>query len=484
MLNQDLLDQVLQEIIARWGIPGLGVGIVEGEEMTYARGFGVQSLDTQVPVTPESVFGVASVSKCFVATAVMLLVEQGKIDLDTPIVQYLPYFRLDDDRCTQITPRLILSHTSGMPDMDEDEYDGLVHHPETDDGAAERYVRELRSRKMVGAPGERFAYSNIAYNVLGDLIAKVSGQTFEEYMKQHILLPAGMPDSTFLFPEVTRERLAVPHLRTPQMVVNLVYPYHRADAPSSFLHSTVIDMCHWSITSLNGGAYNRSRIISADKYPLMWTPIAPRNYPPFYEHAGLGWTMGHYEGWKTVSHGGGGFGWTDFLILLPEKKQAAVILCNEESSARENIVVAVVDAMLDREPRAGPVSWMIPISRALQAGGIQAAYACYDEIKESGSTGYLFNAYELEPLVHQLISAGKRSLAIDVLKLNLHAFPNHLDSYLFLARLLFQQADHAQAEEFLNKAMKINPDHPTVLDLLEQVQRAASSIKFPDNGSN
>lgn len=436
MFDNNLLEQALNQIITLWGIPGLGIGIVKGNEIVYTRGFGVQSLETHAPVTPESLFCVASVSKCFVATAILQLVESGRIDLDAPIVQYLPYFHLDDDRCAQITVRQILSHTSGMPDMDEVDYDELVSHPETDEGAAERYVRGLGKQKMVGAPGERFAYSNIAYNVLGDLIAKVTGQTFEKYMKENILNPAGMPDSTFFFPEIEPGRLAVPHLRTPEMLVNPIYPYHRADAPASFLHSNVIDMCHWSITSLNGGECNGNRILSADAYPLMWTPVAPRNYPPFYEHAGLGWTLGHYEGWKTVSHGGGGFGWTDFLILLPEKQCGAVILCNEESSARENIILAVVDAMLDREPQAGPVSWMIPISRALQDGGIQAAYDCYAEIKTSGGGGYLLDGYELIPLVYQLVSAGKVDLAMEVLRLNLHVFPDHAESHEFLSRLL------------------------------------------------
>jgi CubicO group peptidase (beta-lactamase class C family) len=434
MFDLNCLERVLIEIISRWAIPGMGVGIVVDGEIVYSRGFGVQSLETQVPVTRETIFGVASVSKCFVASAVMQLVEQGKIGLDTPIVQYLPYFRLEDERCAQITIRQVLSHTSGMPDMDEDEYDALVRHPEYDEGAAERYVRGLVNLGMVGAPGERFAYSNIAYNVLGDLIAKVSGQSFENYMKEHILLPAGMTDSTFFFPEVARDRLAMPHLRSPEMIVNPVYPYHRADAPASFLHSTVVDMCHWSITCLNEGAYQGRRILSSEKYPLMWTPVAPRSYPPFYEHAGLGWTLGHYEGVKTVSHGGGGFGWTDFLLLLPEKKRGAVILCNEESSAREQAVLAVVDAMLDRQPQVGPLSWMLPINQALQAGGIQAAYDFQAEIVENHEA-YIYDSYELEPLVYQLLSAGKTDLAIEVLKLNLHAFPDDIGSRQFLDRL-------------------------------------------------
>ena len=94
MFSEKQLDSVLEEIMTRWGIPGLGVGVVEDGEIVYARGFGVQSLETGVPVTPDSFFCVASITKCFVATAVMQLVEQGKLHLDVPLVQYLPDFRL------------------------------------------------------------------------------------------------------------------------------------------------------------------------------------------------------------------------------------------------------------------------------------------------------------------------------------------------------------------------------------------------------
>ena len=172
MLYEKKLDAVLGEIMTRWGIPGLGIGIVEGNDIVYAKGFGVQSLDTGAPVTLDSIFCVASITKCFVATAVLQLAEQGKIHLDAPLVLYLPYFKLDDERYPQITIRQMLSHTSGMPDLEESEYDELVAHPEYDDGAAERYVRGLSSRKMSAAPGERFLYSNIAYNVLGELICQ------------------------------------------------------------------------------------------------------------------------------------------------------------------------------------------------------------------------------------------------------------------------------------------------------------------------
>ena len=105
MLHYEKLDAVLQEIMTRWQVPGLAVGIVDRTEIVHARGFGVQSLETRAPVTPDSIFCLASVAKPFVATAVMQLAERGRIDLDAPIVQYLPYFKLDGERYRQITIR-------------------------------------------------------------------------------------------------------------------------------------------------------------------------------------------------------------------------------------------------------------------------------------------------------------------------------------------------------------------------------------------
>jgi CubicO group peptidase (beta-lactamase class C family) len=467
LAKKEDLDRVLQEIIARWGVPGLGVGIVQDSEIVYARGFGVQSLETRVPVTPDSIFCLASIAKCFVATAVMQLVEQGILDLDVPIVQYLPNFRLDDERYRQVTLRQMLSHTSGMPDMDEAEYDELVAHPEYDEGAPERYVRALSSRKIIAAPGERFAYSNIAYNVLGYLITTVTGQTFEDYMKEHILRPAVMPESTFFFPDVSHDRLAVPHLRAPEMIVNPVNPYHRADAPASFLYSSVVEMCHWAITSLERGFYNGQRILSPESYDQMWTSVTQRGDPPFREEMGLGWTLGHFEGVRTVGHGGGGFGWTCFLALLPENNSAVIVLCNDESSAHDLALQAVLCTLLGKEPQPGQISWMIPIAQALQTGGIRAAYDCYEEIK--GSPDYFLDAGELIPLYYQLVSLKKYDLAIDLLTLDSYVFPERVNLYIYLAKAHLLKGDRAQAEAVLRQALVIQPDRADVLEMLAQL---------------
>jgi len=319
-----------------------------------------------------------------------------------------------------------------------------VIHPEYDDEAPTRYVRALSNFKMIGLPGGRFAYSNIAYNVIGYLIAKRTGETFEDTMKAQILNPVGMTESTFFFPDVPLDRLAVPHLRIPHLAPNPILPYHRADAPASFLYTTLVDMCKWAITSLNKGTYRDVRILSPGSYDLMWMPVAQRGYPPFREEMGLGWALGHFMGIRTVAHGGGGFGWTCHLILLPEKNRAAIILCNEESSAIECLEQAVIRALLELEPKPSPVSWLIPITRALQTGGIQAASSCFERIKNQSD--FFFDEYDLITMVYQLLSVGKTDLAIDVLKLNLHAFPEHRGTITLLEKIDQKQKDKTQAE--------------------------------------
>lgn len=466
------LDSVLQEIMSGWGAPGMAVGVVRRGEILYAQGFGVQSLETMTPVTASSVFSILSISKCFVATAVMQLVDSGVLDLDAPLTEYLPYFAMDDHRYRQITVRHALSHTSGMPDMEEHEYIELVRHPESDDGAAERYVRNLRSKRLIADPGERFSYSNIAYNVLGDLLAKATSRPFEDVMRDKVLLPSGMLSSTFVPDEVPPEVLAWPHLRSPAMRISPVYPYHRADAPASFLHTTVTDMLHWCLTCLGRGSYLGRSILSPAGFELMWKPVVKRRNPPdLYEQMALGWNLGHHCGARTVSHGGGGFGGTAFMLLMPENDCAVAALCNAESSGHIQTAKAVANALLGQPQQANRVSWMVPISHALARGGIEAAYACYSEILGCDDK-YYFGEYELLDLSLQLHMANQTELAVDVLGLNLHVYPEHIETYLNLASMYRHKGDVEEARRSLARAAAIEPANATVTAVLDLIRKA------------
>src|SRR5687768_2904229 len=267
------------------------------------------------PVTPKTLFHMASITKPFVATSIMQLVEQGKVDLDAPVVRYLPYFRIDDPRYRAITVRQMVTHTSGMPDVENYEWDK----PQYDDGALERYVRSLGAQKLRWEPGTKYAYSNMAFEVLGDLVAKVSGVSFDDYVEENILKPLGMVSSSLLLKKVDPTLLAAGHRvgRDGSLAVVAHYPYNRAHTPSSNLHSNVEDMARWMSANLNRGEIGGHRILKEATYDVMWKPAAKVGNTL---DVGISWFLTTIEGEQTVGHSGGDDGFRSNLILVPAKK--------------------------------------------------------------------------------------------------------------------------------------------------------------------
>src|SRR5262249_20107717 len=157
-----------------------------------------------------------------------------------------------DSRARQITVRQLATHTSGMPDVTDYEWGK----PQRDDGALERYVRSLGGEKLLWDPGSRFAYSNMAFEVLGDVIAKAAGTSFEEVVQSQILKPLGMRSSTLLLEAADPSKLAGGYTRSsagPALVPVAAYPYNRAHGPSSDLMSNVEDMARWALANLGRG---------------------------------------------------------------------------------------------------------------------------------------------------------------------------------------------------------------------------------------
>ena len=150
------LERFVRQVMDAFDVPGVAVGVTQDGELVYTGAFGVKNIETGEPMRPDLVFHMASVSKPFVATAIMQLVERDALSLDTPVTDYLPYFKLNDDRYALVTIRQMLNHTSGMPDVEDYEWD----RPQFDEKAAERYVRSLQDQAMIAAPGELFRYNH------------------------------------------------------------------------------------------------------------------------------------------------------------------------------------------------------------------------------------------------------------------------------------------------------------------------------------
>ena len=335
--NQELerIDTFVRNEIAFQDIPGAAIAVVHNGEVIYSAAYGVRDKSSEEPVTTRSVFHTASVSKTFVATAIVQLMEKGQIDLDEKVTSYLPYFELADPRHRNITIRQILSHTSGMPDVIDYEWDN----PQYEDGAAEQYVRSLKAEKLIFAPGERAKYSNMAFNVLGDLIAKVSGLSFEEYVAVNILQPIGMLDSSFNYTKIDKELTVTGHVGIPA-VNSEVYPYNRQHAPSSTLNSNVEDLSKWMLVNLNRGELNGVRILESISYDLLWTRTPPSRA------VGLSWFLSTYNGEATAYHSGGDTGFLSYVNLFPEKDIGIVALVNWDQGSARDLALGVADILV------------------------------------------------------------------------------------------------------------------------------------------
>ena len=340
-------------------IPGLALGIIRNGRPAYARGLGVARLGAQTPVTERTLFHMASVTKPFVATAIMQLVERGSLDLDASVTRYLPYFRMKDPKASGMTVRQLLNHTAGMPDVTDYAWD----RPEYDAGALERYIRGLSDSTLLSHPGTRWAYSNIGFELLAEVIAKVSGAPFEDYIQRHILTPAGMKSSTLLMTDLDSTLLAWGHVHPGPTTVepSNVYPYNRRHAASSTLHSNVEDMLRWAMINLRRGGLNGNRILAESSYVKLWAPSrdmtaelreryrAAGLEPPYETYAvGLSWFVVTYRGKQLINHSGGDRGFRSDLYLAPDDSIAVVVMANDQTADVGKLARAVLDIVFRR----------------------------------------------------------------------------------------------------------------------------------------
>ncbi len=442
------LTPFIEQVMQAYDLPGFAIGIVKDNKVVYAHGFGYKNIDTKEPVTTTTLFHMASISKPFVATAVMQLVEQGKIDLDAPVTTYLPYFKLNDERYTDITIQRMLSHISGMPDVEDYEWDN----PQYDEGALERYVRGLTDKTMLFDPGKKYAYSNMAFECLGDVIAKVSGMSFADYEKKYILDPAGMKESTFLKPEHLPDNWASGHLRTTRTFAWEGYPYNRMHGPSSTLHSNAIEMCNWAIINMNRGTLAGKKILDPASYDLLWKPWFKIGGEDSEDAVGLSWFLGSHRGEKTISHGGGDTGFNSYLILVPERSSAVVVMCNYIPAPVRYLGEAALDMLLGFEPEGFKPPVSVPVLRVLSEKGRDEAVAVWNSLNQEHAEDYNFGQ-------QQFYNMGAMSIMLDRVE----------DGEAVIRLLLEILPEEAMkpAREFIEDYLKNNPDNRTAARMLE-----------------
>ncbi len=310
------IDTYIVEKMRMPRIPGLAVAIVKEDQIVYLRGYGHANPHGQ-PVTPQTSFIIGSVTKAFTALAVMQLVEAGKVQLDAPVQRYIPWFRVADPvASTKITVRQLLNQTSGLPMIREPQF-----WTNLDDQALQRTVRFLQTVNLDFPPGQSFGYSNANYETLGLIVQEVSGQLYEDYVKQYIFGPLDMRNSFVSREEASQHEMASGYRWWYGIPFPVTFPYNRSELPAGYLFSCAEDMAHFLIAQMNHGKYRDANILSPAGIRLTHTVPIPNTY-------GMGWESSKMDGHPLINHDGGTPNFQSSVFFDPDERIGVFVAAN------------------------------------------------------------------------------------------------------------------------------------------------------------
>ncbi len=353
-----------------YGIPGMAIAIVENGQTTFAQGFGVRRLGDPARVDIKTIFPTGSTGKAFTTAAIATLVDAGKLSWDDRVTDKLPGFTMYDPWVTrEMTVTDLLVHRSGLGLGEGD----LMFAPSSNLTRAET-VERLRHLRPATSFRSGYAYDNVLYAAAGQLIWAVSGQTWEDYVRTHVLIPAGMLDATaddeHRFADPDR---AWPHARLngpmrglgDQQVLDERDDLGKGVWPAGGISASAEDMAQWLKIQLAHGAIpGGGRLYSEASAQAMWTPqvIVPVSPLPApveaataqYQSYALGWFVRDYRGHQIIEHDGAVFGFRALVELIPEKNTGFAILSNAEDGVP---LVALGDQLLDHYLGVPPIDW-------------------------------------------------------------------------------------------------------------------------------
>lgn len=364
------IDAYIEAEMSATRLPGLALSIVQGDQIVHLRGFG-RADSSGRSVTPQTPFLIASVTKPLTAIAVMQLVEAGKLDLDAPVQRYLPQFTVADPKAgAKITIRQLLSHTSGLPTLTDDDRMAFDH--KLGESALTERIWALHRTPLSAAPGERFEYSNAGYATLALLIQTVSGQSYEQYLQEHLYGPLSMEHSFVAKSEAERDGLASGHRFFFGFPVSYDWSYTSAELGAGFTYASAEDLARLLIALLNGGRFEELQLLSGAGVATMLTPQVTFSQGETESAYALGWFIKDAGEMQIVSHAGVAPNYRAELILVPERQLGIVVLMNGESQLQPrigHIVQGVTGLLLDRELPTTSGNGTLPSLFHLVVGG-------------------------------------------------------------------------------------------------------------------
>ena len=343
------IDSLTNLTLKTFDVPGIAVAVIKDGKVIHSKGYGVRSLKNNLPVDENTLFGIASNSKAFTAAALGMLVDEGKITWDDQVITHIPEFRMYDPWVTDaFTIRDLLTHRSGLGLGAGD----LMFWPEGNKLTRQEIIKNIRHLPQVSGFRTQYDYDNNMYIVAGEVIERVSGMSWEDFIEKRMMQPMGFTTSKASYARVKNNpNLIDAHVPIDGKVQMVPHDWSETANAAGGIMSNLTDLSKWVILQMNKGKYGEGlnkKLFSEEVHAEMWTPqtiIPVRGTTPYNTHFssyGLGWFLSDVNGYFQAMHTGGLLGTVTQVTILPELRLGIIVLTNQQSGAAFNAITNTI----------------------------------------------------------------------------------------------------------------------------------------------
>ncbi|MEO6334570.1 MAG: serine hydrolase [Pyrinomonadaceae bacterium] len=420
--------------------------VADNGKIIYEKGFGMANMEWSIANQPDTKFRIGSVTKQFTAALILQLVQEGKIKLDGKITDYLTDYR--NDTGDKVTIHQLLNHTSGIP--------SYTSNPEffpkysRDAYNVPDFVKKFASGDLEFEPGSKFSYNNSGYSLLGAIIEKVTGKSYETVLTEKILTPLGMTNTGYDHHATLLPKRASGYQKTPAGYVNAAYLDMTLPYSAGSIYSTVEDLYKWD------QSLYEDKILSAESKKLMFTPgLSNYGYGVGISDQPIGKTA---QKLKVIAHSGGINGFNSLLTRAVDKRQTVIILDNVGLGQYQGKITSSIIAVLNGQPPEMPKKSIAEFLRKIAIEkNVRQAIVEYRKLKAENSPTYDFSEAELNVLGYQMVGLKRIKDAIEIFKLNVEMFPKASNPYDSLGEAYLEDGQVELALLNYKKTAELDP---------------------------
>lgn len=469
------LDELINTYL-KYGQFNGSVLVAQEGEVIYKKGFGWANMEWDIPNTPDTKHRLGSITKQFTAMLILQLAEDGKLDLHAPITTYLPDY--PEKTGKQITTHHLLVHSSGIPNYTA--LPGFFENQSRDPYGPEAFVELFKDKELDFTPGKQFNYSNSGYFLLGVIIEKLTGKTYEQMLHDNILGPLGMDDTGFDHHADILKNRATGYEKRGRDFVNSAYLDMSIPYSAGSMYSTVEDLYLWD------QALYTNKLLTKEYMKLFFQPDDLPAYGGM--NYAYGWLIGEEaignteETLSVTTHGGGINGFNTNISRSISDQSLVVLLNNTGSAPLNDITVAIWAIINDKEYEMPKKSLAYELGGIIEVEGMEAGLAFYEANK--GIDDFHLSENEMNQIGYRLMQNDKLEEAKQVFKLNINAFPESFNVYDSYAEALMNMGETEAAIANYRRSVEMNPGNQNGLDMLEKLGADTSDlmeeIKIPE----